>query len=346
LILSVVAISTFNCHNLQGLTETESLLSQTNPESVFKGWHTKFQKHSEYPEGSSEYTKRFGIFSKTLEEVMEHNSNPDRTWNKTVSFVADRTKEEIRSSKVESSHVFLDRDFDYGNMYVVDPVNVAESVEMKKAIDWTPYSGPVLPQGDCGCCYAFSMTNAIETVYNIKYGKFNQLSRQQSVDCNTLANGCHGGSPMDVLAYASTIGLNLDAEYKYEGYQGSCKENRSTAKVYVEGVYTTISQKKEIYTSKTLYFMLQKGPVSIAIDVEPIKDYENGIVDVIGCISINHAMLLVGFGTDARSGRDYWLIKNNWGDWWGEKGFIRIYVKDDYKGNCFINQNAWLPVAK
>jgi len=89
------------------------------------------------------------------------------------------------------------------------------------------------------------MTNAIETVYNIKYGKFNQLSRQQSVDCNTLANGCHGGSPMDVLAYASTIGLNLDAEYKYEGYQGSCKENRSTAKVYVEGVYTTISQKKK-----------------------------------------------------------------------------------------------------
>jgi len=92
--------------------------------------------------------------------------------------------------------------------------------------------------------------------------------------------------------------------------------------------------------------MLQKGPVSIAIDVEPIKDYESGIVDVIGCIQINHAMLLVGFGTDSRSGRDYWLIKNNWGDWWGEKGFIRIYVKDDYKGNCFINQNAWLPVAK
>jgi len=134
LILSIVAISSFNCHNLQGFTETESLLSQTNPESVFKAWHEKYQKHFEYPEGSSEYAKRFEIFAKTLEEVIGHNSNPDRTWNKTVSFVADRTKEEIRSSKVESSQVFLDRDFDYGNMYVVDPVNVAESVEMKSQL--------------------------------------------------------------------------------------------------------------------------------------------------------------------------------------------------------------------
>jgi len=73
--------------------------------------------------------------------------------------------------------------------------------------------------------------------------------------------------------------------------------------------------------------MLQKGPVSIAIDVEPIKDYESGIVDVLGCISINHAMLLVGFGTDERSGRDYWLIKKQLGRLVGRKRFHKNLCK-------------------
>jgi len=255
-------------------------------------------------------------------------------------------KKKLQKNSKLSANVFLDKDFDYGSMYVIDPINVADNLEMNRPIDWTPYTGPIFAQLGCGCCYAFSMTNAIEAAYNIKHGQFLTLSRQQTVDCNPLANGCHGGNPMDVVAYASTIGLNLDSEYKYKERQETCKENRSTAKVYVEGVTTTISPKKEIYNSKTLYYMLQKGPVSIAIDIEPTKDYETGIVDMMGCTQVNHAVLLVGFGIEASTNRGYWLIKNNWGDWWGEKGFMRAYIKDDVKGNCFINHNAWLPIAK
>ncbi len=38
---------------------------------------------------------------------------------------------------------------------------------------------------------------------------------------------------------------------------------------------------------------------------------------------INHAVQLVGFGTDAELG-DYWLIRNSWGESFGEGGFIRL----------------------
>ena len=54
---------------------------------------------------------------------------------------------------------------------------------------------------------------------------------------------------------------------------------------------------------------------------------------------LNHAVTVVGYGTDG--GEDYWLIKNSWGDWWGENGYIKLA-----RGSNACSVGWWITVVK
>lgn len=70
------------------------------------------------------------------------------------------------------------------------------------------------------------------------------------------------------------------------------------------------------------------GPVAVAVESDntPFMFYNGGILDApYECGSeLDHAVIIVGYGTANHT--DYWLVKNSWGDKWGEHGFIRIKV--------------------
>ncbi len=69
-----------------------------------------------------------------------------------------------------------------------------------------------------------------------------------------------------------------------------------------------------------------KGPLSIAVAASDWGNYRGGVFD--GCsysenIEINHAVQLVGYGTD-ENGVPYWLVRNQWGTDWGDEGFMKL----------------------
>jgi len=85
------------------------------------------------------------------------------------------------------------------------------------------------------------------------------------------------------------------------------------------------------------------GSVSIAYNAgtNEHSNYKDGVLDVAGCGNRpTHAVLVIGYGTE--NGKDYWLIKNSWGDWWGDKGYFKMARG---KNMCGIADWASYPVA-
>jgi len=70
---------------------------------------------------------------------------------------------------------------------------------------------------------------------------------------------------------------------------------------------------KEIY---------QRGPIACGIDAQPLLNYEQGVVKTVGQ-SVDHVISVVGWGTDPSEGF-YWIVRNSWGEYWGEMGYVRV----------------------
>eukprot|EP01069_Polyplicarium_translucidae_P003183 Polyplicarium_translucidae@DN2238_c0_g1_i1.p6 len=68
----------------------------------------------------------------------------------------------------------------------------------------------------------------------------------------------------------------------------------------------------------------QHGPVAVAIEADQLafQLYHRGIFDAQCGTNLDHAVLVVGYGTE--NGRDYWLVKNSWGASWGDRGYFRM----------------------
>jgi C1A family cysteine protease len=89
---------------------------------------------------------------------------------------------------------------------------------------------------------------------------------------------------------------------------------------------------------------LNKGPIYVGINAKTsvFMSYKAGVINLnsVNCspTTITHAVLLVGYGRDSRTGLDFWKIKNSWSTTWGETGYVRIARG---KNVCGIGNSAY-----
>jgi len=184
--------------------------------------------------------------------------------------------------------------------------------------DWRAHNGmtPVKNQGGCGSCWAFSATGALESVYKITNGTQVILSEQQCVSCNEWGDGCGGGNPISCYDLWYCYGAVSSACMPYYGSDAiPCTEDECDVQARISG-YTYVQPGEENWKTAIL---IQPVPISIYAS-NAMFSYTGGCyIGPSG--ATNHSVLLCGWDDNACAGVGAWLIKNSWGQGWGEGGY-------------------------
>lgn len=301
---------------------------------TFKQYTTDFAK---VYGSAEEYVAREAVFLKNLAKIKAHNSI-ESTWKMGVNDYADMDGKEFAAIKNGKKMMQSVQDTQVPWSECPSVVNATQPSSFPASVDWRT-KGVVTPaknQGGCGSCWTFSTAETLESHIAIKTGKLMTFSEQEYVDCVENPDdcggtgGCSGATQWLGFEYAMKHGMTLESEYPYKPETGTCQPDKITPVARITG-YCRLPHVADNYTATQQYndlmnAVIHYGPVAISAAAEPWQLYERGVYDGKCGADVDHAIQLVGYGTDKGilKTKDYWLVRNSWGASWGEKGYIRI----------------------
>nr|CAB3464783.1 unnamed protein product [Digitaria exilis] len=275
-------------------------------EALFDAWCAEHGKAYATPE---ERAARLAVFADNAAFVAAHNARaaasggPAPSYTLALNAYADLTHDEFRAARLggltvgkegatlRSGAVPLYGGLDGGVAAVPDAVDWRKSGAVTKVKD----------QGSCG---------AIEGINKIKTGSLVSLSEQELIDCDRSYNSGCGGGLMD-YAFKFVVkngGIDTEEDYPFRGVDGTCNKNKLKRRVVTIDGYSDVPSNKE----DLLLQAVAQQPVSVGIcgSARAFQLYSQGIFDGPCPTSLDHAVLIVGYGSEG--GKDYWIVKNSW----------------------------------
>ncbi|CAL4988279.1 unnamed protein product [Urochloa decumbens] len=315
--------------------ESRELSAGSYSEEAMKARHHMWMaEHGRTYNDEAEKAHRFQVFKANAAFVDRSNAAGGKKYHLAINKFADMTNDEFLAMYTGFKSVPAGAKkmpgFKYENFTLL---------EDQQAVDWRQKGAvtDVKNQGQCGCCWAFSAVAAVEGIHQISTGELVSLSEQQVLDCSTNGNnGCSGGLMDNAFQYIiSNGGLTTEDAYPYTSAQGMCQSVQPTV---------TISSYQDVPSNDedALAAAVTNQPVSVAVDAHNFQFYTGGVMTGDSCgTDLNHAVTAIGYDT-AEDGTPYWLLKNQWGQNWGEGGYMRL---ERGTGACGVAKRASYPVA-
>ncbi len=272
----------------------------------------------------------FETNAKNLTYTLGHNTYSGMNSEEFAEFMGFRANAELLSQNKGT-------EFLRGSVPTVqqsDDKNIDLST-LPTSVDWRTKGvvTNVKDQGQCGSCYSFSSTGALEGIYAITHGNLVSFSEQQIVDCDnglTKAHGCNGGLMDQVFSYVSSNGgLCSEQDYPYVSGTTQKASTCQTSCKLVSG--SKISKYTDVTPNSDNAMMtaLAQQPVSVAIeaDQKSFQMYKSGIFTGECGSNLDHGVLLVGYSSD--NGQDYYILKNSRGSSWVMGGYMLLGKEND-----------------
>ena len=327
--------------NLRGTSLNDNMYYNDNDNDDWKHFTNFQERFSKKYSSLFELETRFKIFVSNFHDIMNHNLDQTQNFTLGVNQFSDLTSEEFKSMYVSG----LKSNVGSSNCKSFS----SSASNAPDSIDWRNKGAvtSVKDQGQCGSCWSFSSTGAIEGAWAISKNQLVDLSEQELVDCATgikyNSHGCNGGQMDGAFKFVIEHGQCADSEYPYTSgvsqTGGSCKSCSNIAHL---SSCSDVKPNDQI----SLKAAVSQQPVSIAIEADTryFQSYSGGILDSASCgTNLDHGVLIVGYGED--SGKKYWLVKNSWGSSWGEAGYLKIARSDSTNdaGICGIAMDPSFP---
>lgn len=272
-----------------------------------------------------------------------------------------------QNKKLSSSneHAFFDMnmfsdltDTEFNTLYK----GYVKNAQNPDTFDWRNTSPfpvtPVKNQGMCGSCWAFSATEGIEAAWIMAGNKKQILSPQEIVSCDSASYGCQGGDLTTAFDFVQSTPLGLDTNTTYpytsgvSGVTGECNsklEKNGVVKIVgsqfaVEPCATSDvnpdCSQQNLEEVKLESQLIKHGPISICVNAGPWQMYSGGVLtDESNCPGgldyLDHCVQLVGYNKKTKP--NYWIVRNSWGEDWGENGYIYLEMG---KNMCGVADEA------
>jgi len=316
-------------------------------------WNRWIHHHGRNYSTHHEYNTRRSIFMNNLDMIHRHNADYEdgkHTYTLGLNQFGDLTQNEWANTFLG----YRPRTGKTGRLWCgkttcsLRNVDTASSTSPNPgSVDWRQKGAvtPIKNQGQCGSCWSFSATGSMEGAHFIETGDLISLSEQQLVDCSRAEGdqGCFGGLMDDAFQYViKNGGIDTESDYPYFARGGSCTVSKEKKHAASFTGYRDVQGNDE----RALMSAVAQQPISVAIEADQpaFQFYKSGVFNAQCGTKLDHGVLAVGYGSD--NGNNYWIVKNSWGEGWGNDGYIWM-AKDvsDATGQCGIAMQPSYPVA-